>query len=62
MESTTDSEETCNFLKIAEEEGFIVDYSEGDPSSFVVTEEKIYYSMISSATLRKRVNYVYNLD
>ncbi|GAB6099673.1 hypothetical protein JCM16358_15520 [Halanaerocella petrolearia] len=61
-EATTDSPETCDFLKIAKEEGFIIDYSEGDPSSFVVTEEKIYYSMISSDTLKKRVNFIYNLD
>ena len=62
LESTTDSERTAEFLKIADEEGFVIDYSDGDRSSFVVTEEKIYYSMISAATLRKRVNFVYNLD
>ena len=62
IEATTDSEETENFLEVAKEEGFIIDYSEGDPSSFIVTEEKVYYSMISSATLRKRVNFIYNLD
>lgn len=62
IESTTDSEETENFLEVAKEEGFVIDYSEGDPSSFIVTEEKVYYSMISSATLRKRVNFIYNLD
>ncbi|AGB40044.1 hypothetical protein Halha_0006 [Halobacteroides halobius DSM 5150] len=60
-ESTTDSPETRYFLKVAEEEGFIIDYSDGEPSSFVITEEKIYYSMISSDTLQKRVNFIYNL-
>ena len=61
-EATTDSQDTVEFLDISEEEGFIIDYAEGNPKSFVVTEEKIYYSIISSETLRKRMNFVYNLE
>ena len=61
LETTTDSKETEEFLQIAKEEGFIIDYSEGNPKSFVVTDETVYYSMISSTTLRKRVNFKYNL-
>jgi len=60
-EATTDSPETRDFLQVAKEEGFVIDYTQGEPSSFVITEEKIYYSMISSATLRKRVNFMYDL-
>ena len=56
MESTSYSEITEEFLKISEEEGFIVDYAAGDPKSFVLTGETIYFSIISSKTLRKRLN------
>ncbi len=62
LESTTHSKKTREFLKVAEEEGFITDYSKGNPKSFVLTDETIYYSMISSNTLRKRVNFAYNLN
>ncbi|WP_408955295.1 extracellular matrix regulator RemB [Natroniella sp. ANB-PHB2] len=62
LEATTYSKETENFLKIAKEEGFITDYSEGAPKSFVVTDETVYYSMISSNTLAKRVNSKDNLN
>ena len=62
-EATTDSQDTTDFLDISDEEGFIIDYAEEkDPKSFVVTEEKIYYSIISSETLRKRMNFVYDLE
>ncbi|MFO7818700.1 MAG: DUF370 domain-containing protein [Halanaerobacter sp.] len=61
-EATTDSQDTVDFLDISDEEGFIIDYTAGDPKSFVVTEEKIYYSIISSETLRKRMNFVYTLE
>ena len=56
IESSLDSEITKKFFKTSREEGFIIDYSEGDPKSFVLTEEKIYYSIISAKTLRKRLN------
>ncbi|WP_040657428.1 extracellular matrix regulator RemB [Orenia marismortui] len=62
LESTTYSKKTREFLEVAEEEGFITDFSEGNPKSFVVTDETIYYSMISSSTLSKRVNFAYNLN
>jgi ribosomal protein S8 len=62
FESTTHSKKTREFLEVAEEEGFITDFSEGNPKSFIVTDETIYYSMISSSTLSKRVNFAYNLN
>lgn len=55
LEATTDSDTTQEFLDISEEEGFIVDYSEGEAKSFVLTGETIYLSMISSKTLAKRM-------
>ncbi|MCK8816609.1 DUF370 domain-containing protein [Natroniella sulfidigena] len=62
LETTTQAKETEEFLKIAEAEGFIIDYSEGNPRSFIVTDETVYYSMISSNTLAKRVNVKDNLN
>ena len=60
-ESTLNSSDSQNFLEIAEEEGFIKDYSEGDPKSFIVTDETIYLSLISSKTLAKRTNFISDL-
>lgn len=61
LEVTTTTKETREFLKIAEEEGFVTSVSaENLPKSFVVTEKQkqsvIYLSPISAATLRKRIN------
>ena len=58
IDITTISKDTREFLKIAEEEGFIESVSEDLPKSFVVTEtnkrSKIYLTPISTATLKKR--------
>lgn len=56
LEKTTTSEITQEFFDISEEEGFIIDYSSGNPRSFILTGETIYLSLVSSATLRKRMN------
>lgn len=62
IETTTLSKDTRDFLKTAEEEGFIETISEDIPRSFVITEEdkksKIYLSPISSVTLNKRCGYI----
>lgn len=62
IETTTLSKDTRDFLKTAEEEGFIETISEDLPRSFVITEEekksKIYLSPISSVTLQKRCGFV----
>lgn len=62
METTTISKITKEFLKIAEEEGFIVNISDDIPKSFVITEvnkkSKIYLSPISTSTLLKRTRYI----
>lgn len=55
LESTTLSEYTKEFINIAREEGFVIDYSMGNPKSFVLTDETIYLSLISSNTLSKRM-------
>lgn len=62
IESTTISKDTKEFLKIAEEEGFIESISHDLPKSFIITEtdkkSKIYLSPISSVTLQKRSGYL----
>lgn len=58
MDVVTTSEATLQFLKIAEEEGFIVRISSEKPKSFIITERDkrsvIYLSPISAFTLIKR--------
>ena len=62
IEKTTVSKTTRNFLKIAEEEGFVEVISEEMPKSFVVCEilnkSKVYISPISSTTLQKRAKFM----
>ncbi|MFW5788154.1 MAG: extracellular matrix regulator RemB [Halanaerobiales bacterium] len=60
IESSGSSEITEEFLHISGEEGFIVDYSNGNARSFILTGETIYFSMISSATLAKRMRNLIN--
>lgn len=55
LENTTYSDITQEFLDISKEEGFIVDFANGEPRSFVLTGETIYLSIISSKTLAKRM-------
>lgn len=65
LENTTTSKITREFLKIAEEEGFIYNISDELPKSFVICEvdkkSKIYISAISSQTLLKRAGFVDNI-
>ena len=62
LETTTISKITKEFLKTAEEEGFIINISDDIPKSYVITEvdkkSKIYLSPISSVTLFKRAKYL----
>ncbi len=62
IESTTLSKDTKEFLKIAEEEGFIDAISNDLPKTFIITEtekkSRIYLSPISSVTLQKRAGYI----
>ena len=52
----------AEFLKTMEEEHLIVNISIGHPKSFVVTDKKVYYSAISSLTLKKRSNMIFDAD
>lgn len=66
MDTTTISKDTKEFLKIAEEEGFIESISMDLPKSYVITEyekkSKIYLSPISSVTLLKRSGYMADIS
>ena len=48
------------FLKNMRSKKFIIDISENDPKIFVITDKKIYLSAISSVTLKKRADNLYN--
>lgn len=62
IETTTLSKDTKEFLRIAEEEGFVEAISDDLPKTFIITEadkkSKIYLSPISSVTLHKRSEYI----
>ena len=62
IDTTTISKDTKDFLKIAEDEGFIKAISDDLPKTFIITEtdrkSKIYLSPISSLTLQKRAGYI----
>ncbi len=66
LETTTISKITKEFLKIAEEEGFIISISDDIPKAFIITEidkkSKMYLSPISSTTLYKRAKYIDDLS
>ena len=44
------------FLQTMTEEGMIVDVSHGNAKSFVICDEKVFLSAISSLTLKKRAS------
>ncbi len=59
MEKSTISQDTRNFLKISDEEGFIINVAIDEmPKTFVIVQEKnkskVYLSPISTNTLQKR--------
>lgn len=64
MQSTMYSSDTIQFLRLAEEDGFVERITKEQPKSFVIAEvnkmSKIYLSPISSATLTKRTDIDYN--
>lgn len=58
------SADTMQFLRMAEDDGFVERVTNEEPKSFVIAEvnkmSKIYYSPISSSTLTKRTHVNYN--
>lgn len=64
LQTTMYSSDTIQFLRMAEEDGFVERITEEKPKSFVIAEvdkmSKIYLSPISSSTLTKRTGVDYN--
>lgn len=65
IDSTSFSSDTRQFLKTADEEGFVRRITDDDPKSFVLAEVNkksvIYLSPISSITLCKRSGFIDSL-
>ena len=63
LESTKYGSDTIQFLRLAEEDGFVERITNENPKSFILAEvdnvSKIYLSPISSTTLTKRID-IYN--
>ena len=64
LQSTMYSSDTIQFLRMAEEDGFVERITDEEPKSFVIAEvnkkSKIYLSPISSSTLTKRTDVDYS--
>ena len=58
VETSTYNSDTIQFLRMAEEDGFVQKITKDKPKSFIIAEvnkkSKIYLSPISSSTLTKR--------
>ena len=64
LQNTMYSSDTIQFLRLAEEDGFVERITHERPKSFIIAEvdnmSKIYLSPISSTTLTKRTDMDYN--
>lgn len=64
LQNTMYSSDTIQFLRLAEEDGFVERITDERPKSFIIAEvdnmSKIYLSPISSTTLTKRSDIDYN--
>lgn len=65
LETSMYSSDTIQFLRMAEEDGFVERITKEKPKSFVIAEvnkmSKVYLSPISSATLTKRTYVDYDI-
>lgn len=64
METAADSTDTIQFLRMAEEDGFVQRITSEKPKSLIIAEvnkkSKIFLSPISSTTLGKRTESIYD--
>lgn len=64
LQNTIYSSDTIQFLRLAEEDGFVERITSEKPKSFIIAEvnnkSKIYLSPISSTTLTKRTDMEYS--
>ena len=65
IETSMYSSDTSQFLRLAEEDGFVERITKDKPKSFVIAEvdkkSKVFLSPISSVTLSKRTVFEYKL-
>jgi hypothetical protein len=61
-ENALGSSTNREFLKTAEEEGFVQGIDKGNIKSIIITDKKVYLSPISSHTLKKRANFIDDLE
>jgi hypothetical protein len=65
LETSMYSSDTSQFLRLAEEDGFVERVTKDKPKSFVIAEvdkkSKVFLSPISSVTLGKRTTLEYDL-
>lgn len=63
VETSMYSSDTTQFLRMAEEDGFVQRITKDKPKSFIIAEvdkkSKVYLSPISSSTLTKRSETLY---
>ncbi|MGL5152076.1 MAG: extracellular matrix regulator RemB [Clostridium sp.] len=63
LQSTNYSSDTLQFIRLAEEDGFVERITKEQPKSFVIAEvnkmSKVYLSPISASTLTKRTDVEY---
>lgn len=63
VDSALVANSTKEFLKTAQEEGFIADFDQKDCyKSVVITDKDIYLSPISTLTLKKRAGFINSLN
>jgi hypothetical protein len=62
LETVEHSQITKEFMSLQKSEKKVIDISDGQPKSFVLTKEKSYLSPIASTTLKKRANFIHHLD
>ena len=64
LQNTMYSSDTIQFLRLAEEDGFVQRITDEIPKSFIIAEvdkmSKVFLSPISSTTLTKRTDIDYN--
>lgn len=60
-ENSMGASSTKEFLRVAQEEGFVKKISK-EFSSIVITDKTVYLSPISSQTLKKRAGYIDELE
>lgn len=64
LQNTMYSSDTIQFLRLAEEDGFVQRITDEKPKSFIIAEvnkmSKVFLSPISSTTLTKRTDIDYN--